>query len=529
MSKKKHQKNIVEYGNLKEKVAVVWTRVSTKEQAENNNSLDVQKKECELYAQKHNIKIVKYYGGTNESAKTEGKLYREMITEVAKSKDVNIILVYSFDRFSRAGDEGILTKRYLKSKGIYVVSVTQPTDPDSAAGEFMENILFLFNQFENNLRKGKCEAGMKECIERGDWYSKPPMGFTKSKKEGKHIIEVNEIGEIIKEAFMWKAQEELPNTEIVKRLKAKGVKISPQKLSDIFHNPFYCGKIKHAYLDGKIIDGNQEILISEDIFNKVNGLNRDVDYSHADETPECPLKRHVYCSKCNGLMTGYPKKKKTGKIYYYYKCNTKGCKCNVGAETMHQQYIDHLSYYTIPADLIPILKPTLVKAFKERNESQGELHKELSKQLTECNNKINDINVKYGLGDINTEVYNATIGALKDKRTSIEVELEKAKENLSNLDKFIDNVLSTCSKLKTWWCNGTFQTRQKIQDLVFPEGISYDKEYGIYRTPIVNSVLSVFGEISEDYKKYINEKGLQNSNPFNLVAGTGLEPMTFGL
>lgn len=197
-------------------------------------------------------------------------------------------------------------------------------------------------------------------------------------------------------------------------------------------------------------------------------------------------------------MTGYPKKKKTGKIYYYYKCNTKGCKCNVGAETMHQQYIDYLSYYTILSDLKPILKSTLAKAFKERNEGQSELHKELSKQLTECNNKIKDFNVKYGLGDINTEVYNATIEALKDKRESIEVELEKAKENLSNLDRFTEEVLTTSSKLKTWWSNGTFQTRQKIQDLVFSKGVSYDKEAGVYRTLTVNSVLSIFSDISED-------------------------------
>ena len=56
-------------------------------------------------------------------------MYRKMIAEVAKDKEINIILVYSFDRFSRAG-----TEAYLKSKGIYVISATQATDPDSAAG-----------------------------------------------------------------------------------------------------------------------------------------------------------------------------------------------------------------------------------------------------------------------------------------------------------------------------------------------------------------------------------------------------------
>lgn len=35
-----------------------------------------------------------------------------MIAEVAKDKEINIILVYSFDRFSRAGTEAIMTKAY---------------------------------------------------------------------------------------------------------------------------------------------------------------------------------------------------------------------------------------------------------------------------------------------------------------------------------------------------------------------------------------------------------------------------------
>lgn len=78
-----------------------------------------------------------------------------MIEKVAKDKEINVILVASYDRFIRTGPEGIMTKAYLKAKGIYVVSATQAIDPDSAAGTFMENMIFLFNQFGNSLRRDK--------------------------------------------------------------------------------------------------------------------------------------------------------------------------------------------------------------------------------------------------------------------------------------------------------------------------------------------------------------------------------------
>ena len=66
----------------------------------------------------------------------------------------------------------MITKACLKSKGVYVISVIQATVPNSVAGRFMENILFLFNQFENDLRRDKIVMGMPECLKRGYWFNK---------------------------------------------------------------------------------------------------------------------------------------------------------------------------------------------------------------------------------------------------------------------------------------------------------------------------------------------------------------------
>lgn len=91
MSKKKSKEKVVEFSKLTNKVAAVWTRVSTERQADTNGSLESQRRICTEYAESHAIRIKKYYGGTNESAKVEGKLYREMIAEVARDKEINII------------------------------------------------------------------------------------------------------------------------------------------------------------------------------------------------------------------------------------------------------------------------------------------------------------------------------------------------------------------------------------------------------------------------------------------------------
>ena len=52
---------------------VIYTRVSTMEQMMENGSLETQKKLDEEYAFKNNIRIVEYFGGKHESAKTDGR------------------------------------------------------------------------------------------------------------------------------------------------------------------------------------------------------------------------------------------------------------------------------------------------------------------------------------------------------------------------------------------------------------------------------------------------------------------------
>ena len=57
----------------KGKQALIYTRVSSKEQADKNLSLDFQRKVIDEYAQKNDFTILNYFGGTYESAKTDGR------------------------------------------------------------------------------------------------------------------------------------------------------------------------------------------------------------------------------------------------------------------------------------------------------------------------------------------------------------------------------------------------------------------------------------------------------------------------
>lgn len=465
---KKKNKPTADRTSGDQKIAVIWTRVSTKEQALNNLSLETQRKACEEYALRNGILIDQVMGQTNESAKEEGKLYNEMITYVSMHKRVNVILVYSFDRFSRAGAEAIVTKAYLKTKGITVVSVTQPIDSDSMAGEFMENMLFLFNQFENNLRKQKCMAGMVECLEAGDWFSKPPVGYEQDKSSSiKHRLVVNDKGRLIAQCFKWRA-EGVTEIEIIRKMKVRGFDIDKQRLSEIFHNPFYCGKIKHQLLGDRIVPGNHPAIIDEQTWNMVNGIESNIGYTHQEETPSVPLKLYLRCSSCGKHMTGYEVK---SKHLWYYKCNTPGCKCNKSAKDVHAKYETLLRQYELPEVVQDIVSDTVIKILDDQNVSvAGELA-ELRKRKQLMISQREKVVLRYGVGEIPKDVYDITVKKFNKDIDDIGIEIQRLENNSSNRPAGVGMAIITACNLGTLWNNADFQNRQEIQKITFPDGL----------------------------------------------------------
>src|ERR1035437_10059130 len=155
--------------------SVIYTRVSTKEQADNNMSLDTQLKICKQFANKNGYIIMESFGGTYESAKNdERKEFSKMLSFVKKSKDkISHIIVYSVDRFSRSGANAIYIAENLRKQGVLVCSVMQPTDSTTASGSLQQNIQFIFSEYDNQQRPEKSMAGVKEMLLKGEWPTAP--------------------------------------------------------------------------------------------------------------------------------------------------------------------------------------------------------------------------------------------------------------------------------------------------------------------------------------------------------------------
>ena len=481
--------------------AVIYTRVSTKEQADNNSSLNTQKKYCEEFAKRKGFEIVEYFGGTYESAKSdERKEFQRMLSYVKKNKSIACIIVYSYDRFSRTGANGAYISDQLKKQGIITLSATQEVDATTNSGTFQQNLYFLFSQFDNEIRRDKSVTGMREKLRRGYWIGTVPFGYSNVNpgkgKEQKLIL--NENGKALKLAFKLKVEQNLTHAEIEQALDRKGCKIPQKRLSDYFRNPFYCGLIVSSHIPGEIVKGKHPIIVSKEDFLKTNDLLNTRGYGEKlnKDNENLPLKQFVKSATCKTPFTGYLAKKKG---LYYYKNNRPGSKENRSAKKMHQMFIELISQYQLSDDkLKPLIKDVMLNTFKKQQKETFEEIEINKKAINSIDKKLERLEERFVFEEINKAQYQKFKSKLTLEKNEKLKFSEKVGFNLSNLKKALDIALNYAPKLSSLWTNGNLNEKRKIQKMIFPEGIEYDRKTDQYRTLRVNSFFSYIPVITRD-------------------------------
>ncbi len=474
---------------------VVYTRVSSAKQMD-GLSLDVQIKASKEYVEKHKLLPREFFGGTYESAaKDERKEFQRMIKYLKTTKyKISKILVYSLERFSR-NENSIWLSSQLRKLGTEVVSITQPIDTTNPAGIMQQKMLFIFGEFDNQLRRQKSMAGVKEHLLQGEWCLKPPVGYDIIKHNKERKIVVNDTGLIIKKMFYWKAKERMPNSEIQQRLKAYKLEYCLRRIAEILNNPFYCGKMAHKALEGMVVDGDHEKVVSEAVFLEANNImaEKKLGLQTKKENPEIALKRFMKCNNCKQPMRGYII---NGYDLSYYKCNTKGCKCNRKANEVNKQFMDMLNGFQINEAYMPIIQEQLLLTFQEHNDSLKETEVAISRQLTDIQLKLDRLEERFITEELTVDLYNKYKAKFEKEADDLAKEMKHNQIELSKLEDYIEFSVTTCSNLGQMWASGDYTQRQELQNALFEEGIVYDRQKDECRSTSDNEFLNEIARLS---------------------------------
>ncbi len=508
---------------------VIYTRVSTKEQADNNLSLETQRKACDQFAIKNDLLVKGHFGGTYESAKNdERKEFNHMLSFVKRSREkISTIIVYSIDRFSRSGGNAIYITEQLKKQGVNLQAATQPTDTSTPSGKLQQNIQFIFSEYDNQLRREKSVAGMKEAMNGGRWCGKAPFGYEIVRKEGKNVIELNEKGRIFKKAFEWKAYEKLSSADISRRLALFGLEVDERRISEHLRNPFYCGYMSHKLLDGKLVKGIHEAIISHELFIKANieVEKNEHGYSLHFENEPIPLKGFLKCGHCGQPMRGYLIKAKN---LPYYKCNTKGCCNNKSGNDLHRYFKQALEYlkWELMPDTKDFVKKQVIATYNKINREREEDKVKFREQIMEINSKLKRLEERFMIEEITLDLYQRYGNTYREELKKMEDAYNESGKRVSNLEKCVDVALEMAGNLHRMWEVLTFKDRVIMQRVVFPEGIQYDKKTNRCRTKEVNFFIRYFSQLSKDAAEIKNGDSNFIFEIPALVGTTGFEPVT---
>lgn len=289
------------------KIARIYIRVSTTEQAIEGYSIPAQKEKLIAFCKAKEYIIGDIYiDGGYSGANLERPGLQKLLHDI-ETKETDIVLVYKLDRLSRSQKDTLyLIEDVFLPKDIAFVSMQESFDTSTPFGRAMVGILSVFAQLERENIKERTMLGKEERAKEGLWGGGiDPFGYDYIQE--KDMLVPNANAELVKKAYDLYLQGYGTPT-ISKKLGG----INRSKVRAWLTAPVYAGKIAHA---GKIYPGQHEPIVSWDTFLQVQEVMSYRSRKRGKPVSVNVLAGLVRCKQCGAL---YGSRK--GGRYYYLMC-----------------------------------------------------------------------------------------------------------------------------------------------------------------------------------------------------------------
>ncbi|GIV03536.1 MAG: hypothetical protein KatS3mg015_2366 [Fimbriimonadales bacterium] len=314
--------------------AILYTRVSTDEQADRGYSLRDQEVRLRRHCERQGIEVVAHFQEDHSAKTFDRPAFQKLLAYIrANRSSVDTLLVVKWDRFSRDATGALGMIRTLDELGVEVQAVEQPIDRNVPEQLMMLAIYVAAPEVENRRRSLATKRGMRQAMREGRYCNRVPKGYRRTRDEHDRTVIVpdEEEAAYIRRAFELAARTDLPLEEIRRRLVEDGFECSKNQFTLLLRNPLYAGKILiPAWRDEpeELVEGLHEALVSERIFQQVQRRFEVDRYGRKQRgkqgtfklKPELVLRGHLLCAECGELLTGSGSKGNGGR-YWYYHCH----------------------------------------------------------------------------------------------------------------------------------------------------------------------------------------------------------------
>lgn len=289
------------------KIARIYIRVSTQEQAIEGYSIPAQKEKLISYCKAKDYIIDDIYiDGGFSGANMDRPGLQKLLSDI-ETKDTDVIVVYKLDRLSRSQKDTLyLIEDIFLANDIAFVSMQESFDTSTAFGRAMVGILSVFAQLERENIRERSMMGKEERAKEGLWGGGvDPFGYDYIPE--KDMLIPNANAELVKKAYKLYLQGH-GTPKISKKIGG----INRSKVRAWLKAPVYAGKIAHA---GKIYPGQHEPLVSWEDFLKVQEVMKYRSNKRGKPVSINVLAGLVKCKRC-GATYGT----RSGGRHYYLAC-----------------------------------------------------------------------------------------------------------------------------------------------------------------------------------------------------------------
>ncbi|MBE6158301.1 MAG: recombinase family protein [Firmicutes bacterium] len=370
--------------NSDKKIAGLYIRVSTEDQAREGFSLPEQEKRLRAMCEYKGYEIYKLYKDAGISAKTGNHrpAFAELLQDI-REKKCNTIVVLKLDRLTRSVYDMEYIMKFLEDNNAYLDCANEEINTTNSSGKMVARLLTTVSQNEIERTSERTKFGLVGAIKEGHIPGKTPLGY---KREDKKLVVDPLTKDIVKRIynlyFEGKSYSNIATLfneeKVLGKNNWRDTGILRIISNEIYKGDFASGKTfsKPVYYENVV-----EPIVSKELWENCQSQKKKNQKNYM-RTQTYIFLQKIRCPKCGRILAGGASHKiKADKWYFYYRCED--CKNNIKEEVIEnaikELLADILEYDNVVNEFfLPVLKSKLnnVKEQLERELQSLNIKKE---------------------------------------------------------------------------------------------------------------------------------------------------------
>ena len=372
------------------KIAGLYIRVSTEDQAREGFSLPEQEKRLRAMCEYKGYEIYKLYKDAGISAKTGNTrpAFEELLQDI-RDKKCNTIVVLKLDRLTRSvfDLEGIMN--FLEENNAYLDCANEEINTTNSSGKMVARLLTTVSQNEIERTSERTKFGLFGAIKEGHIPARAPLGYKHiDKKLVPDPLTKDIVIRIYNLYFEGKSYYNIATIfneeQVLGKTNWKDTGILRIISNEVYKGDYVHGKrTNHPTLYKDVV----EPIVSKEMWDNCQ-VQKKKNQKNYMRTQTYIFLQKLKCPKCGRILAGGASHKiKSDKWYFYYRCGN--CKSNIHEDKIEDKIkvllADILEYDNVVNEFfLPVLKSKIDNP-KEQ----------LEKELKSLNNKRDRIRKAY--------------------------------------------------------------------------------------------------------------------------------------